>query len=151
MAATAIPKMALALASTAMSVIDATNRGAAADRVGRFQAERHRQNAERARQIARQQAMDLRDQEARRRANLRARIAGKGVPLEGSPLAVISDLAADAELRALRGINEGEFQASRAEGDARLARFNGREGRRAAFSAAGQTLLTAASKEFKTS
>ena len=141
-------KLAITLATAAISAIDTINQGRAADRVSRFEAERNRQQADQARQVARQRAADTRDVEARRRAALRSRVAGSGVTFEGSPLAILSDLAAEAELQALRETASGEAGASIAEGNARLARFRGREARRTAFSKAGTTLLTTASNSF---
>lgn len=142
-------KLALTLASTAVSAIDTINQGRAANQAARFEAARSRQHADRARQIATQRASDLRDNEARRRAALRTRFSGNGVTFEGSPLAVLSDLAADAELQALREINAGESAAVDAEGDAQLARFRGRAARNSALLRAGRTLLTtAAHKDF---
>lgn len=141
-------KLALSLATAAISAIDTINQGQAADRVSRFEAARYRQQADHARHVARQRASDTRDIEARRRAALRSRVAGSGVTFEGSPLAIFSDLAADAELQALRETASGEADARLAEGNARLARFKSREARRSAFSRAGTTLLTAASNNF---
>jgi hypothetical protein len=137
-------KLALTLASTAVSAIDTINQGRAADQASRFEAARNRQQADRGRQIATQRAADLRDNEARRRAALRTRFSGNGVTFEGSPLAVLSDLAADAELQALREINAGESKAVDAEGDAQITRFKGRAARNQAFLRAGRTLLTTA-------
>ena len=139
-------KMAIALASAAVSAVGAIQQGRAANRTARFEAEQLRQQAERERHSAAQQAADLRDGEARRRASLRARTAGSGATLEGSPLAVLSDLAADAEFQALRRIAGGAAAAGRAEANAALRRFEGRNARRTSFLNAGSTLLTAASR-----
>jgi len=138
----------LATASSAINAINTINQGQAADRASRFEAERNRQQADQARRIANQRATDTRDVAARRNAALRARVAGSGVTFEGSPLAILSDLAADGELQALRETASGEADARVAEGNARLTRFKGREARRSSFLRAGSTLLTAASNNF---
>ena len=141
-------KLALACASTAISAVGAISQGQAANQAARFEANQLRQQAERDRELARQKAADLRDAEARRRATLRALSAGGGTTLEGSPLAVLSDLASEAELQARRIVAAGDTAATRAEGSARLRAFEGRNARRAGFVRAGTTLLTAASRNF---
>lgn len=141
-------KIALAAASAAITAIDTIGQGQAANRTARYQATLMEQRAARERQRARLEADAVRNREARRRASLRARTAGSGITLEGSPLAVTSDLAADAELQALRTAEAGAFAADQTEAEARLRRAQGRNARRSAFHKAGSTLLTAGSRYF---
>lgn len=135
--------LAVGLAASAAGAISS---GQAAQRQADFEATQLRQQAERDRQIARQQADDARDDEARRRAALRAAVGGSGVTLEGTPLNVLSDLAAEAEFQALRIEAGGETAASRAQSQAALRRFEGRSAQRSGFTRAGATLLTGASR-----
>lgn len=132
----------------ATSAAGAISQGQAARQQAEFDAQQLRVQADRDREIARQQAQDLRRDEDRRRAALRANLGGSGVTLEGTPLNVLSDLAAEAEFQALRIEAGGETQASRAESQARLRQFEGRSAQRAGFTRAGATLLTAGSRGF---
>jgi hypothetical protein len=102
--------------------------------------------ADRDRQIAQQEAGDLRDRESRLRASFRAKSGGTGRNLEGTPLTVLSDLAGEAEFQALRVLAGGETEANRAENEARIARFEGRSAQTSGFLRAGSTILKGASK-----
>lgn len=146
--ATGPSKLALTLASMAIPAIETINQSIAADRAARFEATRDRQRAEQERQLAAQRAESVRNREARRRAALRARVAGRGVTFEGSPLAVLSDVAADGAHGANLELASGERSAVQAEGDARLRRFRGRVARQSGFLRSGGTLLTRANQHF---
>lgn len=139
-------KQALSFGASALSALGAIRQGIAAQQAADFDAEQLRLQAERDRQIFRQQSEDLADREARKRATLRARAAGSGITLEGTPLAVLSDLAGEAEFQRLRVLAAGETAANRAEGQASLRRFQGRQARTSGFAKAGTTLLTGLSK-----
>lgn len=141
-------KIALAAASAAISAVDTIGRGQAANRTARYEATLQEQRAARERQRNLLEADAIRDRESRRRAALRARTAGSGITLEGSPLAVMSDLAAEAELQAMQTASAGDFAAGQAEAEARLRRAQGRNTRRSAFLRTGSTLLTGASRYF---
>ncbi len=141
-------KIALTIASAAVSTAGAISQGRAANKAAKFQAAQLQQQADRDRQLAAQEARDLRDSESRRQAALRARVAGGGATLEGSPLAVLSDLAGESEFQAIRRVASGEIAANRAEGQAALRRFEGRNAKRSGLLKAGSTLLTAASSSF---
>lgn len=141
-------KIAMMAASAAIQAAGVISQGRAANKAARFEASQLQQQAERDRQISAQQANDLRDAEARRQATLRARVAGGGSTLEGSPLAVLGDLVGEAEFQALRTVASGETAANRAEGEAALKRFEGRNAQRAGFIRAGSTLLSSGAKAF---
>lgn len=142
-------KTAIAIAGAAVSAVGAIQQGEAANAAAKFEADQLRQQAERDRQIARQEAEDYSNQEARQRARFRALQAGSGTTLEGTPLAVLGDLAEEAELQAQRTIASGATAANRAEGSARLRLFEGRNAQQAGYLRAGSTLLTAASQRIK--
>ena len=138
-------KIAIMAASAAVSAAGAISQGRAANQAAKFRANQLQQQADRDRQLAAQQAGDLRDTEARRQASLRAQVGGGGTTLEGTPLAVLSDLAGESEFQARRVIASGGTAANRAEGEAVLSRFEGRNAQRAGVIKAGSSLLTSAS------
>lgn len=139
-------KQALSLASAAISAFGAIQQGAAANRAAKFESAQLRIQADRDRQIAEQDAQDFDDNESRRRATARARIAGSGVTFEGTPLAVLSDLAGEAQFNKLRILSGGETSVIRAENQAANRRVEGRSAQRSGFFRAGASLLTGASK-----
>lgn len=147
-AASTIATQAALAASAAVSAIGTVQQGRAAQSAASFEAVQLQQQAERDREIARRDADELRRNEARRRAALRAAVGGSGVTLEGTPLAVLSDLAAEAEFQALRLEAGGETQAGRAEGQAAVRRLEGRQAQRAGFTRAGASLLAAGARSF---
>ncbi len=141
-----IAKIASMAASAAIQAVGVISQGRAANKAANFEASQLQQQAERDRRLTAQQASNLRDAEARRQATLRARVAGSGTSLEGSPLAILGDLVGEAEFQALRTTVSGETAANRAEGKAALRQFEGRNAQRAGFIKAGSTLLSSASK-----
>lgn len=143
---TATIKAGLAIAGAAVSAAGAVSQGRAANQAAKFRAAQLQQQADRDRQLAAQQANDQRDAAARQQASLRARVAGSGTTLEGTPLAILSDIAGESEFQSLRIAASGETAANRALGEAALTRFEGRNARRAGFIRAGSSLLTSASK-----
>lgn len=145
MAVSAGVKAAIAIAGAAMQAYGAIQQGNAAKASADFQSEQLRQQAERDRQIANQQSQDFARNEERRRATLRANVAGSGVTLEGTPLAVLGDMAQEAEFQQLRIRAGGETQATRAENQATISRFEGRQAQRVGFTRAGASLLTGVS------
>ncbi|NKB58990.1 MAG: hypothetical protein GKS00_21905 [Alphaproteobacteria bacterium] len=145
MAITAGAKIAIMAVSAAISAAGAISQGKAA----KFEAAQLQQQADRDRQLAAQQANDLRDNEARQQARLRALVAGSGTTLEGTPLAVLGDITQEGEFQAQRTEASGATAANRAEGQAALRRFEGQNAQRAGTLRAGSTLLTSASQAFR--
>ena len=139
-------KSALSLGAAAISAVGAIQQGQAARQSADFEAAQLRQNAIREREIAAQEAQDFENDEARRRATLRARVAGSGTTLEGTPLAVLSDLAGEAEFQRRRILAGGETRAGALETSASVRQLEGRNAQRAGFFKAGGSLLTGASK-----
>lgn len=79
--------------------------GVAAIQMGNAQAEAYEQTAAYNARVAQMEATinenRLRREQIRRQARLRASIAGRGITLEGSPLEIMADSAAEAEEEAL--------------------------------------------------
>lgn len=139
-------KQAASLASSAISAFGAIQQGQAAAQSAAFESAQLQQNAIRERQIAEQEAEDFADQESRRRAALRARVGGSGTTLEGTPLAILTDLAGESEFQKLRILAGGETRASASENTARVRRFEGANAQRSGFFRSGASLLTGAGK-----
>lgn len=139
-------KAVIGLAALAISAFGAIKQGQAANSAAKFEAEQLRQQGIRDREIAVQNSADFRDREARRQATLRARVAGSGTTLEGSPLAVLNDLAAETEFQALRIEAGGDTAANQAGNQGAIRLFEGRAAKQAGFLSAGSSLLTAGSQ-----
>lgn len=105
-------------------------------------------------QIAEQNAIDsiarAKEEERRHRVmarkqigDMRASFGASGVAMEGSPLEVMQESAANAELDALSIRHEGEARATAFRNEARLARFGGQTARTAGQIGAVSSLLMA--------
>ena len=134
----------LLIASTAVSAIGAISQGVAAQQAAEFNAAIARQNAE----IERQRATLQEETERRRSRALlgaqRATFAKAGVTLEGTPLLVQQETAAEAELDARIIRHGGQLNVARELARARAERFGGRAALSAGLFRAGTTLLTGA-------
>jgi hypothetical protein len=119
---------------TGLSVVGALNQGKAESGAAQF-------NAESARQEAASREAAQRAQAQRQLGTIRAGVAKSGARMEGTPLAVLSESAANAEIDALNtrysGQREGALYDSRA-----------RNARTAGYLRAGTSLLTGASRYF---
>ena len=134
----------LLIASMAVSAVGAISQGVAAQQAAQFNAAVARQQAE----IERQRGALEEERERRRnRAILGAQRAGfsrAGVALEGTPLLVQEETAAEAELDALTVRFGGQLGTARELARARAERFGGRAALSAGLFRAGSTLLTGA-------
>ena len=101
------------------------------------------QQAAREREVANQEAADFQRENLRRISTLRARTAGAGVRLEGTPLLVEQDIAGEIARGTQRILHGGDINAIRLEQEAQLDRMTGRSARRAAGSAFTTGLLRA--------
>ena len=79
----------------------------------------------------------------------RALYGKAGVTFEGSPLLVMEETAAEAELDALAIRYSGDIAASRHRSVADIERIRGKQARKAGYIKAGTTLLTGAAKTIK--
>lgn len=137
---------ALAVAGTGVSAISAVSQGLAASAAGDFNAEL----AERDQKIAQEQGKFDREQIRRQlRSTLgtqRAAAAASGGGLEGSPLLIMAETAAEAELDILANRFSQNIAEGNAQSNASLSRFQGRQGLTGGVLSAGSSLLTGASR-----
>lgn len=89
------------------------------------------QQAQRDVDIAAEEEADLRQRVRRMQATSRARLGGAGVTPSGTPALVAEDLAAEAELQALRIRSGGALTAHRTRQEAGLERFSAAQSRSA--------------------
>jgi hypothetical protein len=125
---------ALMTAGTLMGVAGGIQAGRAAGASAKF-------NAAMSQMQARQQEQQIRTQARRQIGAVRANVAKSGVTMEGTPLLVMAESAANAEVDALN---------ARWTGDARASMYHaqGKADRRQASLNAGTSLLVGASKIF---
>lgn len=132
----------MTVGGTLVGAAGAISSGVAAQQAAEFDAAIARQRAE----IERQRGA-LEEQSERRRSRAilgaqRAAFSRAGVTLEGTPLLVQEETAAEAELDALTVRFGGQLNAARELARARAERFGGRAALSAGLFRAGSTLLT---------
>lgn len=110
----------------------------------RAQARALERNAEIAREIAAEKAGESRRTTKRVLGRQRALFLKSGVRLEGTPLLVQQETAAEGELEALRIARSGDLESARLLNAARAARLQGRAALGDAIFSVGRTLLTSA-------
>ena len=139
----------LSAVGTALSALSSIQQGQAAGAQADTQAAILRQQAERDRQQAASDEEDFRRRQSRVAAARRAGLGASGAqPAAGSPLLVSEDFAGEVELQALRIRSGGELRATRAEQQANLQRFRGRQARTSGFTRGGALLVSGAGKVF---
>jgi hypothetical protein len=135
-----------AVASTAVSAVGAIQQGKAAQASAKFNADMMSRNA----QIARQQAAAEEEKHRRltymRQGAARAAYGASGVSIEGSPLDILEQSAAQEELDALNIRYRGEIGAQSSEGQAALSSMSGDAAMQAGYIGAGSSILLGASK-----
>ena len=104
------------------------------------------QQAAREREVANQEAADFQRENRRRISTLRARTAGAGVRMEGTPLLVEEELAGEIARGTQRILHGGDIAAVRLEQEAELERLTARSQRRVARFAVPTGLLSAAGR-----
>ena len=140
---------ALLLAGTVLSAGSAVQQGRAAKQQSKLQGGVLQQQADRDRLQAASDEEDFRRSQSRVLASRRAALGAAGIEQgAGSPLLVSEDFAGEAELQALRIRTGGEVRATRAEQQASLQRFTGRQAQTAGFIRGGSLLLTGAGRTF---
>jgi hypothetical protein len=137
---------ALTLVGAVLSAASAVAASQAEADAADFSAEVSQQQAERERKIAERDAAEHRRHGSRQLATTRARRAGRGVSLEGSPLLVEQAAAGDIELGAREILSDGAETAQALRQRAALQRAQAAAGRAAGYRRAGSTLLTTASR-----
>ena len=137
------------IAGTVLSAGSAVQSGVAAKGQAKLQAGVLQQQADRDRLQAASDEEDFRRNQSRVLASRRAAMGAAGVEQgTGSALLVSEDFAGETELQALRIRTGGEVRATRAEQQASLQRFAGRQAQTAGFIRGGSLLLTGAGKAF---
>jgi len=126
--------MALQIAGTAASVIGAIQGGKAENSAAQFNADSARAEAQ-ARETAQRTAAQ------RQLGSIRAGVSKSGATMEGTPLAVLSESAANAEIDALNTRYSGQREAA-------LYEARGRNAKTAGYMRAGTSLLSSAGKYF---
>lgn len=137
------------VAGGVISAVGAIRQGRASQVQGNLQGQILDQQAEGDRRQSEADERDFRSRQSRVLAARRAALGASGVdPSSGSPLLVGQDFASETELQALRIRTGGEVKATRAEQQAQLQRFQGRQARSAGFLRGGSLLLSGAGKAF---
>src|SRR3990167_4511580 len=137
-------------AGSLFGAVSSMQAGRAAQQNSAMQAELFRREAEQRRQISERDAEAFRKRQSRLQGTLRARIGGSGVTMEGTPLMVAEDIAAESELQRLRILHGGAADESRLLTQASLERFAGQNARRQGNLRAGSLLLKGAGQMFGT-
>ncbi len=141
---TATVKAIVGYAASAVSAIGAIRQGNDAKAAADFNAAQLRIQGERDAELARRDAEDFADNESRKRASLRANVAGGGGTLEGTALLIEGDMAAEAAYQEARILAGGDTAQNRANNQATLERAKGKSAQQAGFLKAGGTLFKAA-------
>jgi hypothetical protein len=124
----------LATVGTAMGALGSIRQGQAASAAANYNAQMAERSAAQKEQLQRTAAQ-------RQMGAIRAGIAKSGARTEGTPLMVLAESAANAEIDALNTKYSGQMESS-------LYRARGANDRRAAYWNAGTSLLTGASRIF---
>lgn len=132
---------AVAAAGTAAAAI---GKGQQEAKTADFNARAAEQNAALALQAAQVREQQQRFADRRVLARIKAATGASGIQLVGSPLEVLEESAAQAELDALLIRHEGAIEARGFKIEAAIQRQRGKEAKRAGIIKAGTTLLTAA-------
>lgn len=135
--------MAASIGSGVLGAVGAVQQGQAMAAAERHNADVAGMNAVAAREAAAEGARQSERRNRRLLATTRARTAASGLMMEGSPLEVLADNAAEAELERLTILHGGETRARQFEGESSF-----RRSRAGAFATAG--LLSGASSLVRT-
>lgn len=137
-----------AIAGTAMSVAGQAQAASQQRKMGEYQAKVAEKQAIETAQAAEFEADKQRENTRRLLSTQRARYAGAGVTFEGSPLLVMEQTAADAELDAQAIEWGGGVRAGGYKSQAGMSLWEGNTLYQAGMIKAGSTLLTGASKAY---
>jgi len=145
LAAAAVAAMAV---GTGMEVYGQIQAGRAAEKTAEYNAALARRDADIEKQRAEFEEAQHRRRVGRFKGRQQALFAKAGVQLEGSPLLVMEETAAEAELEALAIRRGGEIKASRFMAEAGLRQYTGKQKKRTAYIRAGASLLTGAGETY---
>lgn len=131
---------------TGISVMGQIEQGRSQKKWGEYNAQVAERDAETARMNAEYEAGLKRKESERLLGRQRALYGKAGVTLEGSPLLLMAETAAESEMDALMIERGGKLQAQRYRSEATLSKMKGAAAQRAGYYGAGSTLLTGASQ-----
>jgi hypothetical protein len=131
---------------TGISVMSQIQQGSQQKRWAEYNAAVAERDAEVAKQNAEYEAGLKRKETERLLGRQRALYGKAGVVLEGSPLLLMAETAAEGELDALMIERGGRLQSERYRTEATISNLKGKAAQRAGYYGAGTTLLTGASK-----
>lgn len=134
----------LSAAGTAMSVYGSYKQGKMAQQAAKFNAKISEQNAEIARDQARQQVAQHDREQYLRLGKIRAAQGASGGQAEGSVLDLLADTAAQGELERQDIMYRGELSARGYTNTAAVERFEGKAARSQSYLRAGSELLSGA-------
>lgn len=130
------------IGGAAISAVGAIRQGNAARAQSDLQSQVLQQQATSERGQAAANEEDFRRNQSRVLAARRAALGASGIDQStGSPLLVAEDFAGETELQALRVRTGGEIRATRAEQQAQLQRFTGKQAQTAGFIRGGSLLV----------
>jgi hypothetical protein len=138
----------VALAGTAVSVAGQASAASQQRKMGEYQAKVAEKQAIETAQAAEFEAGKERENTRKLLSMQRARYANAGVTFEGSPLLVMEQTAADAELDAQAIVWGGGVRAGGYQSQAGMSLWEGNTLYQAGMIKAGSTLLTGASKAY---
>ena len=133
-----------ALAGTAVSAVSQIQQGKEQQKWSEYNAAVAERDAKAAKAAAGYDASQKRKETERLLGRQRALYGKSGVTMEGSPLELMSETAAEGELDALMIERTGSVGAQRYQEEATLSRMKGSSARKASYWGAGTTLLTGA-------
>ena len=133
-----------ALAGTAVSAVSQIQQGKEQQKWSEYNAAIAERDAKAATAAAGYEASQKRKETERLLGRQRALYGKFGVTMEGSPLELMSETAAEGELDALMIERTGAVRAQRYGEEATLSRMKGSSARKASYWGAGTTLLTGA-------
>ena len=115
----------ITLAAAALSAVGTIQQGRAGRAQGEYAARTAELQGEAARREAARDAAERRREASARAAALRARFGGAGLRVEGTPVDVLGQIAAEGEHAALLAEHEGGLDAARSRNRADAARARG--------------------------
>lgn len=135
---------AASIAGFGLSAISAVGQGRQQKAVMDYNAKVEDRRAQQTKQLADLEEARQRNRVAKVLASQRAAVAASGLDLEGSPLLVMEETAAEGELDALLIRHSGSVQAAQAQSQAAADRMAGRAAQARGYASGAATLLTGA-------
>lgn len=135
-----------AIGSAVIGGIGALQEGAAANAAAQYNAQQYETAAKTVEEQGHAEANKARRENRRLLGQMRAQYGASGITLEGSPLDVLEDTAAEGELEAQQKIYSGRVQAVEYRNKASLSRMQGESAKKAGYIGAVGKLFDGAGK-----